>query len=60
MCIRDSRETVQPYVMARIVDFAAFIMSYNFAEASSGDAITFRIDVYKRQHPSYVIIAAVS
>ena len=29
--------------MARIVDFAAFIMSYNFAEASSGDAITFRI-----------------
>jgi hypothetical protein len=39
----DIRETVQPYVMARIVDFAAFIMSYNFAEASSGDAITFRI-----------------
>lgn len=31
----DIRETVQPYVMARIVDFAAFIMSYNFAEASS-------------------------
>ena len=29
--------------MARIVDFAAFIMSYNFAEASSGDAITFLI-----------------
>lgn len=39
----DIRETVQPYVMARIVDFAAFIMRYNFAEASSGDAITFRI-----------------
>ena len=37
------RETVQPHVMARIVDFAAFLSQYSFAEDIENTAVTFRI-----------------
>lgn len=37
------RETVQPQVMARIVDFEAFLSQYNFAEDIENAAVTFRI-----------------
>ena len=40
----DIRETVQPYIMARIVDFGAFLEKYNFTgETEEGESVTFRV-----------------
>ena len=57
MCIRDSnyynhtiafmledseiKETIRPYIMARIVDFEAFLAQYQFSDHDHDDALTF-------------------
>lgn len=38
------KETIRPYIMARIVDFEAFIEKYQFEEVDTDQAITFVIE----------------
>ncbi len=39
----DMKETIRPYIMARIVDFEGFIKQYNFENADLDETITFEI-----------------
>lgn len=39
----DIKETVQPYIMARIVDFKEFMNHYHFSECIPNQSITFKI-----------------
>lgn len=39
----DIKETIRPYIMGRIVDFAAFIEQYRFEADANGIALTFNV-----------------
>lgn len=39
----DIKETIRPYIMGRIVDFAAFIKHYRFEADANGVALTFNV-----------------
>lgn len=39
----DMKETIRPYIMARIVDFEKFIKQYNFANIEINESVTFAI-----------------
>lgn len=39
----DMKETIRPYIMARIVDFEKFIRQYNFANIEINESVTFAI-----------------
>lgn len=39
----ETKETIRPYIMARIVDFEQFIGKYNFSDCDRTDALTFQI-----------------
>lgn len=39
----DMKETIRPYIMARIVDFEQFIVHYNFSNIGLNNAITFAV-----------------
>lgn len=40
----ETKETIRPYIMARIVDFERFIRKYNFSDCDRDDAITFQLE----------------
>ncbi|KNZ42614.1 GNAT family N-acetyltransferase [Acetobacterium bakii] len=39
----DMKETIRPYIMARIVDFEKFIAEYNFVNTDINESVTFEI-----------------
>lgn len=39
----DMKETIRPYIMARIVDFEQFLKQYNFANIEINDSVTFEV-----------------